>query len=175
MEALYVILCIFFFPSYYLWTRGYKKTLLAFIGVIFSLFVFVAGILVEDTPLMIGSVVFVPLCFCLYLLYSNRGRIAESFRKRQYSSRESLFWTLPIGVVGFWLIVVLLYALGHISSGALYAIMIFISVSLGINKKTTWLGVYLLLFFPLYISIFTFSAWLIIPSLLFLVLCYVAR
>lgn len=59
--------------------------------------------------------------------------------------------------------------------GALYAIMIFISVSLGINKKTAWLGVYLLLFFPLYISIFTFSAWLIIPSLLFLALCYVAR
>lgn len=158
MEALYVILCIFFFPSYYLWTRGYKKTLLAFIGVIFSLFVFVAGILGgNNIPLMIGSVVFVPLCFCLYFLYSNRGRIAESFRNRQYSSRESLFWTLPIGVVfcidteytpyvflcffasiflmtdfegsfakklkfvfwqcvGFWLMVVLLYVLGHISS-----------------------------------------------------------
>lgn len=157
LKAFAVIFGVFFFPSYYLWTRGYKKTLLAFIGVIFSMFVFVAGILVDNTPLMIGSVVFVPLCFCLYLLYSNRGRIAENFRKRKYSSRESLFWTLPIGVVFcidteytpyvflcffasiflmtdfegsfakklkfvfwqcviFWLIVVLLYVLGHISS-----------------------------------------------------------
>ena len=157
LKAFAVIFGIFFFPSYYLWTRGYKKTLLAFIGAIFSMFVFVAGILADNTPLMIGSVVFMPLCFCLYFLYSNRVRIVENFRSRQYTSKEGLFWILPLGIAfcidaeyisyvflcffasiflmtdfegsfakklkfvfwqcaTFWLMVVLLYVLGHISS-----------------------------------------------------------
>lgn len=100
MESFYVILCIFFFPFYYLWTRGYKKTLLAFIGVIFSMFVFIAGILADNTPLMIGSVVFMPLCFGVYFMSKYKERMLDFLRniRKEYSMEKTIGWCIPIAI-----------------------------------------------------------------------------
>lgn len=95
-----IVACLFLFPSVYLWTRGYKKTLLAFIGAILSMFVFVAGILVNNTPLMIGSVVFVPLCFGVYFISKHKERILDFLRntRKEYSIEKTIGWCIPIAI-----------------------------------------------------------------------------
>lgn len=100
MEAkpLIVMGAILFLPSYYLWSRGYKKALFAFLGSFISLIGVLVGVFLNNHAVIFGSMLSVPLCFGLYFVFKHREKIFNFLRniKKEYSIRESVGWCIPI-------------------------------------------------------------------------------
>lgn len=162
MEAkpLIVIGALLFLPSYYLWSRGYKKTLFAFLGTLISLSLGVIVSIFQGNGIaVVASIAFVPLCFGLHFVFKHREKIFDFLRniKKEYSIKETIGWCIPIAIaltidvryvsyvfiayiascffmndfkgtffyrvkflLGcaflFWVFVVIMYILGHVSS-----------------------------------------------------------
>lgn len=100
LKSLAVISAILFLPSYYLWTRGYKKTLFAFFGFFVALIGVLVGAFLNNNAVIYGSLISVPLCFGVYFTLKNKEKIFDFLRniKKEYSIKESIGWCIPIAI-----------------------------------------------------------------------------
>lgn len=160
LKSLAVISAILFLPLYYLWTRGHKKTFIAFLGTFISLSLGVIVSIFQGNGIaVVASIAFVPLCFGFYFVFKHREKIFDFLRntKKEYSISETIGWCIPIAIAFtidvkyisyvfiayiascffmndfkgtffhrvkfllgcaflFWVFVVIMYILGHVSS-----------------------------------------------------------